>query len=406
MEGSHYRANPDVVKMMLDNSAETIDILKSMGAEFTDVNIYAYEQEHELYTFHRPEGIGEHMQELYLRNCINAGVDIFTSTPAKKIIMHDGVVVGVQALDAEGNIMKIGCKAVIIASGGYGNNLDMVRKHSWAHRMADYTYFYVDLENVGDGHNMAVEVGADTEEAALMMTECSRSHKSLSSHISGAASQPVLWVNKNGIRFAGEEIAMNFQLSGHVIALQPEVQAYAILDSDTVTHLMEDGSDVGTGDFIKYGEKLTRLKKELDQDAIDGIGWKGNTIEELAAAIGLDTAVLAKTVTEYNDSCDKGYDPLYYKPAKYLRPIRKAPFYAIDLGTAMEVSCGSIRVNGNLQVLDKDRQIIPGLYAVGNDAFGLYGDYYTLDIPGSAQGFAQTSGRVAARHVVKTVKGE
>jgi fumarate reductase flavoprotein subunit len=169
---------------------------------------------------------------------------------------------------------------------------------------------------------------------------------------------------------------------------------------------MEDGSDVGTGDFIKYGEKLTRLKKELDQDAIDGIGWKGNTIEELAAAIGLDTAVLAKTVTEYNDSCDKGYDPLYYKPAKYLRPIRKAPFYAIDLGTAMEVSCGSIRVNGNLQVLDKDRQIIPGLYAVGNDAFGLYGDYYTLDIPGSAQGFAQTSGRVAARHVVKTVKGE
>lgn len=405
MTGSHYRANPDVVKMMLDNSAESIDILKSMGAEFTDVTIYAYEQPTELYTFHRAEGLGEHMQELYMRACINAGVDLFTATPAKELIMHDGAVVGVQALDSKGNIMNIGCKAAVIASGGYGQNHEMLGKHSWYGKMAPYTFHYVELENTGDGHNMAVEVGADVEEAAIMMTDCAR-HKSLESHVNGAGSQPVLWVNKNGVRFAGEEVAMSFLNAGITMAHQPEGQVYVIIDSDMVTHLIENGSDVGIGDFICYGQKLTRLKTELEQDAADGLGWIANTIEDLAVKIGLDPAVFTKTVAEYNDFCDQGYDPQFFKPAKYLRPIRKAPFYAIDFGPAVEVTCGSICVNGNLQVVDKDRHPVPGLYAVGNDAYGLYGDWYNLDIPASAQGFAQTSGRVAARHAVKTIKGE
>jgi len=332
-------------------------------------------------------------------------VDVFTSTPAKKLIMHDGAVVGVQALDSKGNTMNVGCKAVIIATGGYGNSREMLRKHWWFNRMADHTFFYVDLENTGDGHNLALEAGADSEQAALMMALCPR-NKSYDSHVSGAGCQPGLWVNKNGTRFTNEEVGLHFLYSGYVAAMQPEGQVFAIIDSDTVTYLVEHGSEIGLGDFIAYGQKLTRLQTELDQDAAEGIGWNAGTIEGLAAAIGLDPAALAKTVAEYNDACDKGNDPLFFKPARYLRPIRKAPFYAIDLGPAMEVSCGSIRVNGNLQVLDKDRMPIPGLYATGNDALGLYGFAYNLDIPGSAQGFAQTSGRVAARHVAKAITGE
>jgi fumarate reductase flavoprotein subunit len=63
-------------------------------------------------------------------------------------------------------------------------------------------------------------------------------------------------------------------------------------------------------------------------------------------------------------------------------------------------------VNGNMQVTDKDYKPIPGLYAVGMEASGLYGDTYNLDCPGSANGFAHTSGRLAARHAIKTIKGE
>lgn len=401
---SHHRANPEVARMFVDNSAETIDIMKSLGVTYTDVTIYAYNQPLEVNSFHRPDGLGERVQELLLRACINAGVDIFTSTPAKKIIMNDGVVVGVEAQDSNGNTMKIGCKAVVIASGGFGNSPELVEKHSWLHRNAHHTYQCVPTENTGDGLKMALEVGADTESlGTLMIIACARS-KTLTSHVSGAGSQPVLWVNKTGRRFASEEVAMSFADCGNTMAKQPEGVVYAIIDSDTVKHLMEEGSDVGLGDFIVYKQKLNRLQAELDQDVAEGIAWKGNNIEELAKNIGLDPAVLANTVAEYNDACDKGYDPMFYKSAKFLRPVRKATFYAINMAPSVLVSCGGIRVNGNLQVTDKDYNSIPGLYAVGMEASGLYGDTYNLDCPGTANGFAHTSGRVAARHAIKTIK--
>lgn len=401
---SHHRANPEVVRMFVDNSAETIDIMKSLGVSYTDVTIYAYNQPLEVNSFHRPDGLGERVQELLLRACINAGVDVFTSTPAKKIIMNDGVVAGVEAEDAGGNMMKIGCKAVVIASGGFGNNPDLVEKNSWQHRNAHYTYQSVPTQNTGDGLNMALEVGADTDSlGALMIIPCARS-KTLTSHVSGAGSQPVLWVNKTGRRFASEEVAMSFADAGNTLAKQPEGVVYAIIDSDTVTHLMKEGSDIGLGDFIEYKQKLIRLQAELDQDVAEGIAWKGDTIEELAKNMGIDPAVLAKTVAAYNDACDKGYDPMFYKPAAYLRPVRKATFYAINMAPSVLVSCGGIRVNGNLQVTDKDYNPIPGLYAAGMEASGLYGDTYNLDCPGTANGFAHTSGRVAARHLIKTIK--
>ncbi|HWQ74926.1 MAG TPA: FAD-binding protein [Syntrophomonas sp.] len=401
---SHHRANPDVVRMQVENTAETIDILKSLGVVYTDVTIYAYDQPLELYTFHRPDGLGARVQEVLLRACINEEVDIFTSTPAKKILMSDGAVAGIQALDSKGNVMNIGCKAVILAAGGYGNNPELVKKYTWQRYAADFNYQCVPTENTGDGLTMALEVGGATENlGAIMIIPCARS-KTLTSHVSGAGSQPVLWVNKTGRRFASEEVAMSFADAGNTIAKQPEGVVYSIIDAETVRHLMEEGSDIGLGDFIEYHMKLNMLQTELDQDVADGIAWKGNTIEELGKAMGLDPAVFTATVAEYNDACDQGYDPLFFKPAKFLRSVRKAPFYAINMAPSILVSDGGIRVNGDLQVTDKDYKPIPGLYAVGNEASGLYGDTYNLDVPGTANGFAHASGRVAARHVIKTLK--
>lgn len=401
---SHHRANPDVVRMQVDNTAETIDLYKSLGIEYTDVTIYAYDQPNELYTFHRPDGLGARCQELLLKAIQDAGVDIFTSTPAKKLVMNDAAVAGVIAQDADGNTMNVACKAVILAGGGFGNNPELVKKYSWFPHTADYMYQSVPTENTGDGLTMALEVGADTASlGAVMIIPCGRG-KTLTSHVSGAGSQPVLWVNKTGRRFAGEEVAMSFADAGNTVAKQPEGVVYSIIDSDTVRHLIEDGSDIGLGDFIEYHMKLTRLQTELDQDVADDIAWKGDTIEDLATAIGLNPAVLAETVAEYNVACDKGDDPLFFKPATFLRPVRTAPFYAINMAPSVLVSCGGIRVNGNLQVTDKDYTPIPGLYAVGMEASGLYGDTYNLDVPGTANGFAHASGRVAARHVIGTLK--
>ncbi|TKI04104.1 FAD-dependent oxidoreductase [Martelella alba] len=400
MEYSHHRANPDVVRMQVDNTADTIDILKSLGIVYTDVSIYAYEQPLELYTFHRPDGLGAHVQDVLLRACVNAGVDMFTETRAKKIIMDAGAAAGVLAEDSSGNLLHLACQAVIIASGGFGNNPELRKKYAWQARYLDDTYACVPTQNTGDGLTMALEAGADTDNiGALMIIPCARG-KTLTSHISGAGSQPVLWVNKTARRFANEQVAMSFADAGNTIARQPEATVYAIIDSETVRHLMEQGSDIGLGDFIPYKLKLSRLLTELEQDIVDGLAWKGDTVQGLANAMGLDATVLGQTVADYNQACDKGVDPLFYKPAKFLRPVRQGPFYAINMTGSVLVSSGGIRVNGNLQVIGRDNLPITGLYAVGNDASGLYGDTYNLDVPGSANGFAHTSGRMAARHVL------
>lgn len=88
------------------------------------------------------------------------------------------------------------------------------------------------------------------------------------------------------------------------------------------------------------------------------------------------------------------------KKPQYLRALVRAPFYAIPLATGTMGSAGGIRVNADMQVVDESFAPIPGLYAVGLDATGLYGDSYNMEVPGAANGFAHTSGRIAARHAI------
>ncbi|MGI6451774.1 MAG: FAD-dependent oxidoreductase [Desulfitobacteriia bacterium] len=406
MDFSHQRANPDVVRVQVYETAETVQLYRDLGANCVNVFVFAFNQPNELNTAHRYEGLGERMQELLLRATINAGVDIFTSTPAKKLLFNGGVVEGVEAVDAQGNRMLIGAKAVILATGGFGNNPEMVKKYTWQHPAAYYTSQCVPTENTGDGLNMAEEVGADCKTApGVVMNIPTSWGKLLTAHTTGAGIQPIIWVNNRGERFANEEMGFSFMNAGSSIIKQPKGIAYAILDSDQVKYYMEEGSEISLGEFICFNQKLTHLLTELEQDIKQGTAWKGNTIEELANAIDdVNAKVLIETLKEYNEFCKDGVDKKFFKQAKYLRPLMKPPFYAIRMAASILVTCGGIRVNGNMQVTDEDYVPIPGLYAVGNDASGLYGDSYNLDCPGTACGFAHASGRKAARHAIQIIK--
>lgn len=403
---SHYRANPDVVNAFVYNSAETIDILKAMGTVYTDVTIYAFDQPEELYTFHRPDGLGARVQELLLHACENAGVDIFVNTPGKELIFEGGKIVGVLAEDADGNEMKIGAKAVILATGGFGNNPDLLEKYSWMPGLKDYNYQSVPTANTGEGLNMALSAGADTKALGTLMIIGCTIGKTLDSNLNGAGYQPNLWVNSKGKRFANEIVAMSFADTGNTLAQRDDGIVWSIFDSETAKHFVDDGSDIGLGDFIMYHQKLTRLEAEVQAslDANDGAVVKADTIEELAAGMGVDVAELTKTINDYNTACDEGEDKVFLKPAEFLRPIKTGPFYALHQAPSVLVSCGGIRINGRFQVTDANYEAIDNLYAVGMEASGLYGDTYNLDVPGTANGFAHTSGRLAARDAIKVIQ--
>lgn len=225
----------------------------------------------------------------------------------------------------------------------------------------------------------------------------------MDSHTGAAGCQPCVWVNKTGHRFVNEGVAENIGDIGPYWAKQPDGLVYALLDEADIQRLIKDGSEISIGEFVVYGRPLNQLRAELDQDVADGVAWKADSIEELAKQVGLDPVVLTKTIDDYNAACDVGEDLFYFKQKRYLRPLRQAPFYAISMAPGMMSSTGGIRVNGSMQVVNKDYQPIPGLYAAGLDASGLYGDSYNMEVPGAANGFAYTSGRIAARHIIGTL---
>ena len=410
LDYTHYRANPDVVRSFVWNSGETIDIMKSIGVEFTMVSIYAVDQTNELYTFHRPDGLGARVQELLLRACENGGVDIFVNTPAKELLFDEnGKVCGVLAYDADGNEMRVGGKAVILATGGYPQGADLIAKYSWMPQVAENDQRVLPgIDNAGDGIKMAESAGADLDAMDVLQIAPIAYGRMPGSAIHGAGFQPNLWLDTKCKRVVDETISKSFALAGNIIAMRPDGIIWSLLDNDNYLYYRDTSSDVGLGDFIPYNEPIANLQAEIDEALATNAGcvFKADTLEDLADQIGLDKDAFLEAIDSYNAKCDAGFDDEFFKDPEYLRPIRKAPFWAIRMGHCTIATDGGIRVNGDMQVTDKKYNPIDNLYAVGNEASGLFGDVYNLDCPGTTNGFAHTSGRIAARHAIKMIQGQ
>ena len=127
-----------------------------------------------------------------------------------------------------------------------------------------------------------------------------------------------------------------------------------------------------------------------------------DSLDELAGKMGADAAVLRATVDEYNDCCSAGYDRLFAKEARFLRPLVGPRYYAVKGRTVFLGTMGGIKVSARLEAVDKDDVAIPGLYAGGFDAGGMYGDSYPIKTSsGLASAFAFNSGRLAAKNMLR-----
>lgn len=397
---SHQRANYEVARAFVENSAETIDIYRDLGVVYKTCDIAAEDDPNEVWTFHLPEGLGAHCQEVLLDAIQKLDVDIFTETPAKELIVEGGRVVGVVA-ESEGAPLRIGGKAVILATGGMGSNPDRIFKYSWFAPAAYNMNTLTPLQNMGDGLDLALSAGADpTVITTCPILAAGGRDMTMDSQVGGAGVNPGVWVNKIGKRFAAESVAENIGDIGTYYGKQPGGIVWSILSQADVDRLVSEGSEIAIGEFVVYHKPMDRLSIELDAHLESGLVKKADTLEELADMMDVPQDVFVETMRSYNEACEKGYDDAFMKKPQYLRAVDKAPFYAIPLATGTMGSAGGIKINGNMQVVDVDGNAIEGLYAVGLDATGLYGDSYNMEIPGCANGFAHTSGRIAARHAI------
>ena len=406
MDYTHWRVDARLVRAYIDKSADTIDWLEKMGVEFCEPSTYFPGGQ---YTWHivKP-AVGKPgpmaaatMTKIMTEKAREMGVQILLQTPAKKIIKHDGRVAGVLAEEPSGEQIQVDAKAVVIATGGFGDNPEMIKKYTgyeWGKDMFSFRIPGI----AGEGIRMAWEAGAAQGE---MNMELIYGIPELVDPVAMILfHQADLTVNIDGERFINEQILSNTTFTGNAIARQKNRCAFIILDSAIISHYENKGFDFPAS--LAPDLPAENLEGAV-QRAIEGGNkhiYVADSLEELAAKTGIDPVGLKKGVEEYNECCERGHDPVFNKDRRYLRKIEGPKFYAARNLPGGYGSLGGIRINYRTEVLDKSGKKIDGLYAAGTDANSIYGDSYVFVLPGNTMGFALNSGRIAGENAADYIK--
>ena len=417
MHWSHWMVDARLVYDYYRKSADTIEWLEGMGVEFIYRNTTLYTPTR-MRAFAEPERtchavkpadcgrigprVAARMTKAMTERANQLGIEILLETPGKKLLTEDGRVVGVQGTCPDGEELEIRAGAVIIATGGFGDNPDMIREFTGLTWGKDLFSFRIP-GNVGDGIKMAWEAGAarsDIRMDLMYQIPDNLNHFNLE----GAFRQPVLWVNKLGERFMPEDCIANTCTTGNAIVRQPGHTCFTIMDAATLKHYKKHGIDI-------FGIQGVDVFDHFDEEAEEAIemGYpyfvKADSIEELCEKTGIDYKGLQETLELYNADCDNGYDSVFCKDRKFMRPVRKAPFYSLQSFPGAYGSFGGIKVNHKLEAVNEDGYPVRGLYAVGTDACDIYGDTYPFILGGNTMAFCLNSGRMAAEYAAEYVRG-
>ena len=407
MEYTHYNVDARLVKRYFDQSADTIEWLEDMGVEFEGAFPYFPKSEATWHIVKTGKEIGPRaasvMNNAMYNRALELGVQVLTETPAKKILMEDGRVTGVLAVDKDGEELKINCRAAIICTGGAGANPEMIKSET-GYIFGEDMFNFAIPGIMGEGLKMAWEAGAQKTPVRVEQAAGIEQADNLPASVSNVFYQPNLLVNFKGKRFMNEEQMQNTTYLSNAVSHQKNRRGYIILDSSILRYYRKNGVDVVS---------LVRIDPSVGSDFDEGFQIiedegrtafaKADTIEELAEKMGIDVDNLVETVDDYNDYCDST-DEEFFKDKKYMRPIVKAPFYCATIVPGGYGTVGGIKINENCEVLDNDFEPIPGLYSAGADSNNLYDDSYMFLLPGNSMGYCVNSGRIAGMEAAEYVE--
>lgn len=412
-EYNHYRSNGPLLKAILDKSGNTIDWLQENGIGLR-LSLGINQKLHldAPKTYHLWTNSQEDFAALHERMQNELGVDVRFNTTGQSLLTDaDGRVTGVSAVTEDGGTLDVTASSVILASGGFGANAEMFKEKT---QINEYNYF--GWGNQGEGVKMAWAAGADELGSGVIQIHLGdlSGVKGIFDNYNGqpvftVKDLPLFWVNKEGSRFVDEGVVYDNVLWGNA-AYSAGGEYFAVIDQTTVDKLTAEGVDLpgayqvnGDGLFAEGRNDISKLttppleglKADLEAMAAEDIVFSGETLEELAEATGMNAAKLKESAERYSQAVTKQQDDLFYKDPAYLKfTVQTGPFYAIRVSGSTYGSIGGVRVNEQLQALTAAGTVIPGLYAVGNDAGGLYDNTYP-DVEGLTIAFAVNSGRIA-----------
>ena len=352
MIGGKCVNNFDLVKTLAENSADSIDWLASIGADLNNVGQFGGAS---VKRIHRPvndEGqvvsVGSYIVPILEKQAEKEGVEIMYETTANKILMEDGKAVGVEAEGKTGNKVTVNAKAVVLATGGFGANNDMVAEQNSALK----GYITTNAAGAqGQGITMAT---ADDVNAATVDMDQIQLHQTV--HVEGDSAiliteglrgDGAILVNQSGERFTDEvgtrdvvSAAENDQEGGY---------AWLIVDQK-----MADASAVIQG----YIDK--------------GYAEKGETYEELAKAMGTDESTFAATMDEWNKCVENKKDEKFNRTT-FADKLDTAPYYAIKVQPGIHHTMGGLVIDTKAEVMNTDNKVIDGLFAAGEVTGGVHG---------------------------------
>jgi len=377
-------ADPEIARAFADNQLDAYRMLKEEGIKFPGLVPHPAHSKNRCHGW--LEGVGPELVKAIEERAKRKGVEILLRHRSTKLITdpQTGKVIGVKVEVKDGTKYFKAKRAVIIASGGFGRNREMVAEY--APDMVDCVP-KMPVGHMGDGLKMGLAVGAATKDIAHAVAPswpvCADTH---------ANALWVLWwggimVNAGGKRFHNESSAEAFY--GPMTASgmrQPGAVYWVVFDDSMRKNVINDSE--------AHLATLDKCKQ-----------YKADTFEEVAKLAGIDPEGLKETIEKFNsDIGTVGYDTVFGRKIQFggtERPLVKfevTPFYAIKCVTSTTSMKGGLKINARCQVIDQFGEVIPGLYAAGEVAGGLHTKNYLLGVMSSS---AMTQGIISGRNAVE-----
>jgi fumarate reductase flavoprotein subunit len=394
MEYSHWKTNPRLIRALINKSGDTIHWLEEKGVKFKEViPVYPNESPFTFHISHGPKKTGASVVEALEKSCINLGVQFFFETTARKLITSRiGSVKGVLA-DTITNKVKITAKSIILATGGFTANMELLKKSVPLYDHQEI--YYPGMPRMGDGVLLAEKIGAATE--GMTVLEIMGPAFPWSNSVSLLTRAPeTIWLNKRGERFADETVTFLFSEAANCIYRQPGKVSYTIFDENIKQDIVQKM-------LRRHKPGANGVNDELRSQAGKGRVKISDSWEEIADWLGASPEVLKSTINEYNSFCEQGYDNDFVKDQRYLFPLRTPPYYAVQSCLDCAATHGGIKVNQRMEVLNHQDNPIPGLYASGVEIGGTESDTYNAGLPGHSFGFTISSGRIAGENAAQYV---
>ncbi len=344
MEGGHQLNDIELVTKMATESASAIDWLDSIGAPLPNLGFSGGATYSRIHAPEDGSGVGAYLVTRFLNVMNDLGINVMYNTKATEIIKDGDKVVGVKAVDAE-NEYTINAKAVILTSGGFGSNEEML------------VGYRPDLKGTvstnapgitGDGIEMATAIGADLVDIDQIQLHPTVEQATSMLITEGVRGDGAILVNQSGKRFTNELLTR---------------------DAVSAAELQQEGAYA----YVIFDQNLRDNLKAIEKYVSTGIVTEGATIEELAEQIDIDPATLAETLDTWNAAVAAQKDEEFGRETGMDEDLSTAPYYAIKIAPGIHHTMGGVKINVNSEVIDKDGKVIPGLFAAGEVCGGVHG---------------------------------